>query len=134
MSINRRSFLAASGALAASALMEGRFARAADSRDPVIVGSGEYRYRCLHDWGALPDTIAYGLTHGVAVDKAGNVHVAVGKASFTPQQITENARAVIEAVVKSRPASAKGVFVRSCTLSLTMSPPVRVEMKEFGTR
>jgi ribosomal protein L1 len=39
---------------------------------------------------------------------------------------------VIEAVVKSRPASAKGVFVKSCTLSLTMSPPVRVDLKEFG--
>lgn len=66
------------------------------------------------------------------IDKAGNVHVPVGKATFTPQQIAENARGVIEAVVKSRPSSAKGVFVRSCTLSLTMSPPVRLDLKEFG--
>ena len=66
------------------------------------------------------------------IDKAGNVHVPVGKASFSPQQIAENARGVIEAVIKSRPSSAKGVFVRSCTLSLSMSPPVRLDLKEFG--
>ncbi|MEN9676199.1 MAG: hypothetical protein RIS76_2095 [Verrucomicrobiota bacterium] len=66
------------------------------------------------------------------IDKAGNVHVPVGKASFTPVQIAENARGVIEAVIKARPSGAKGVFVRSCTLSLTMSPPVRLDLKEFG--
>jgi len=65
------------------------------------------------------------------IDKAGNVHVAVGKANFTPTQINENARAVIEAVYKARPASAKGTFVRSMTLSLTMSPPIRLETREF---
>ena len=67
------------------------------------------------------------------IDKAGNVHVAVGKATFKADQLADNARNVIEAVVKSRPASAKGVFVKSCTLSLTMSPPVRVDLKEFGS-
>lgn len=66
------------------------------------------------------------------IDKAGNVHVAVGKADFTPASIAENARAVIEAVIKSRPSGAKGVFIRSCTLSLTMSPAVRIDLKEFG--
>jgi large subunit ribosomal protein L1 len=65
------------------------------------------------------------------VDKAGNIHVAVGKAAFTPQQIEENARAVIEAVVKARPNSVRGTYVRSCSLSLTMSPAVRVDTKEF---
>lgn len=66
------------------------------------------------------------------IDKAGNVHVPVGKASFTALQIAENARSVIEAVVRARPSGAKGVFVRTCTLSLTMSPPVRLDLKEFG--
>lgn len=65
------------------------------------------------------------------LDKAGNVHVPVGKASFTPAQITENARAVIEAVAKARPASVKGSYLQSCTLSATMSPPVRIDMREF---
>lgn len=65
------------------------------------------------------------------VDKAGNIHVPVGKASFSAVQIGENARSVIEAVFKARPSSVKGVYVRSVTLSLTMSPPVAVDTKEF---
>jgi large subunit ribosomal protein L1 len=65
------------------------------------------------------------------VDKAGNIHVPVGKASFSATQIGENARSVIEAVFKARPSSVKGVYVRSVTLSLTMSPPVVVDTKEF---
>ena len=67
------------------------------------------------------------------VDKAGNVHVAVGKAAFPANQIEENARAVIEAVVKARPNSVKGSYINSCTLSATMSPPVRLDVREFTT-
>ena len=67
------------------------------------------------------------------VDKAGNVHVIVGKASFKPEQLEENARAVIEAVAKARPNSLKGSYLNSCTLSATMSPPVRVDIREFST-
>jgi large subunit ribosomal protein L1 len=65
------------------------------------------------------------------IDKAGNVHVAVGKVSFKPDEIVENARAVIEAVSKSRPSAVKGLFIQSCTLSCTMSPPVRIDVREF---
>src|SRR5580698_5183059 len=64
-------------------------------------------------------------------DKAGNVHVVVGKANFTPVQLAENARVVIEAVAKARPASVKGSYLQSCTLSATMSPPVRIDVREF---
>ena len=67
------------------------------------------------------------------VDKAGNVHVIVGKASFKAEQIEENARAVIEAVAKARPNSLKGSYINSCTLSATMSPPVRVDVREYAT-
>jgi large subunit ribosomal protein L1 len=67
------------------------------------------------------------------VDKAGNVHVIVGKASFKPEQIEDNARAVIEAVAKARPTSVKGNYIHSCTLSATMSPPVRVDVREYST-
>jgi large subunit ribosomal protein L1 len=65
------------------------------------------------------------------LDKAGNVHVPIGKASFTPVQIAENARVVIEAVAKARPASVKGSYLQSCTISATMSPPVRIDVREF---
>ena len=65
------------------------------------------------------------------VDKGGNIHVPVGKISFAASQIEENARAVILAVAHSKPSSAKGIFIRSCTISATMSPPVRVDVREF---
>jgi large subunit ribosomal protein L1 len=66
------------------------------------------------------------------VDKGANVAVAVGKRSFTPQQLADNARAVIEAVLKAKPGSAKGAYVQSCTLCATMSPPVRLDIREFA--
>src|SRR6516225_680410 len=66
------------------------------------------------------------------IDKAGNVHVPVGKASFSASQIEENARAVIDAVIKARPNSVKGTYVATATLSATMSPPVRLDLKEFA--
>lgn len=66
------------------------------------------------------------------IDKAGNVHVPVGKTSFTATQIEENARAVIEAVAKAKPQSVKGTYLQRCTLSATMSPPVRVDLREFA--
>ncbi|MEW6307328.1 MAG: 50S ribosomal protein L1 [Verrucomicrobiota bacterium] len=65
------------------------------------------------------------------IDKAGNIHVPAGKVSFKPEQIQENVRAIIDAVVKARPASVKGIFIKSCTVSATMSPPVRIESREL---
>jgi large subunit ribosomal protein L1 len=65
-------------------------------------------------------------------DKTGNVHVVVGKASFVPAQLLENARAVIDAVVRARPASVRGTYVSTCTLSATMSPPVRIDLREMS--
>jgi large subunit ribosomal protein L1 len=64
-------------------------------------------------------------------DKAGNVHVGVGKASFKPNEIEDNARVVIEAVAKAKPHSVKGTYIQSCTISATMSPGVRVDIREF---
>jgi large subunit ribosomal protein L1 len=66
------------------------------------------------------------------IDKAANIHVPIGKASFSATQIEQNARAVIEAIVKARPHSAKGTYIHTCTLSATMSPPVSVDVKEFA--
>ncbi len=67
------------------------------------------------------------------VDKAGNVHVPVGKVAFAAEQIQENAAAVIRAVSKARPSSLKGAYITSCTISATMSPPVRIDVREFTT-
>ncbi len=64
-------------------------------------------------------------------DKAGNVHVPVGKAAFTPAQLLDNARVVVEAVAKARPSSVKGIYIQSCSISATMSPAVRIDVREF---
>lgn len=60
------------------------------------------------------------------VDKHGNLHTSIGRASFTDEQIRENAAAFLKEVMRLRPSSAKGVYVRSITLSTTMGPPVPV--------
>lgn len=61
------------------------------------------------------------------VDRTGNLHVPLGKASFETQQLYENMAALMEAVRKSKPASSKGTFVRKVTLTSTMGPGIRVD-------
>ena len=66
------------------------------------------------------------------VDKAGIVHAPFGKASFSVEQLQENAEALIGAVLKARPASAKGKYVKSVSVSSTMGPGVRVDESAFA--
>jgi len=64
-------------------------------------------------------------------DKTGNIHALVGKASFEPDKLTENVRSLVAEVVRAKPATAKGQFVRNIVLSSTMGPGVRVDVREF---
>ena len=66
------------------------------------------------------------------VDKQGIIHAAVGKISFENEPLIENAQAVIDTVVKARPAAAKGQYMRSATLSTTMSPGIRLDRSSFA--
>jgi large subunit ribosomal protein L1 len=61
------------------------------------------------------------------VNKAGIIQAPVGKTSFDSKQIEENMRAFIEAIVKAKPAAAKGTYIKSAYVSATMSPSVRLE-------
>jgi large subunit ribosomal protein L1 len=61
------------------------------------------------------------------VDKFGIVHTSVGKVSFSPEKILENANEVLQTVAKLKPASAKGTYIRSITLSSTMSPGITID-------
>ena len=61
------------------------------------------------------------------VEKAGVLHTGIGKASFTEEQLLANLMALLEAVVRAKPASAKGQYLRSIALSTTMGPAVRVD-------
>ena len=64
-------------------------------------------------------------------DKTGNIHALVGKASFESEKLTENVRSFVAEVVRSKPATAKGQFVRNIVVSSTMGPGVRVDVREF---
>ena len=67
------------------------------------------------------------------VDKAGIVHCPVGKINFDGPKLTENAHAVIVAVVKAKPAAAKGKYVKKITLTSTMGPAISVDLAEAET-
>ena len=61
------------------------------------------------------------------VDKNANIHVPVGKASFSNQQIEQNAAAVIQSVIRARPSACKGAYLKACTMSSTMGPGYRMD-------
>lgn len=66
------------------------------------------------------------------VDKAGIIHSSIGKASFDADKLAENANEILQSILKMKPASAKGAYMRSLYLSSTMSPSVQVETKSFA--
>src|SRR5215831_5722713 len=66
------------------------------------------------------------------VEKAGIVHAGVGKASFEEKAITENVRALIDSVVKAKPAGAKGTYVKKISLTSTMGPGVKIALDSVG--
>ena len=89
--------------------------------------------------GTVTDDIAAGIKAVKAgrvefkMDKTANIGVGVGKRSFTPAQILENAQAVLEAVGKGKPATFKGSqFIRTVTISSSMSPSVKIASTEFS--
>jgi large subunit ribosomal protein L1 len=68
------------------------------------------------------------------VDKLANIHAPIAKASFTAEQIADNAAAIIEAVVKARPAACKGTYMRGCAMSSTMSPGFKLDTAALTAR
>ncbi len=61
------------------------------------------------------------------VDKTGNLHVPIGKVSFSPQQLAENMAALMQAVLKAKPASAKGTYLKKVVVTSTMGPGIKVD-------
>ena len=66
------------------------------------------------------------------VDKAGNIHTPVGKRSFNEQQLHDNAMALIEAIVRAKPSASKGTYLKSLTVSSTMSPGVPLDAQAIA--
>ena len=68
------------------------------------------------------------------VDKYGIIHTAIGKVSFTPEQIVDNAHEVLSTIIKLKPSAAKGTYVKSIYLSTTMSPGIEIDTKSIESK
>lgn len=65
------------------------------------------------------------------VDRTSNLHVPIGKASFTEEQLLDNLRYLVDAVGRARPAAAKGTYIRKVVMANTMGPPIKVDVSEL---
>ena len=65
------------------------------------------------------------------LDKTNIIHVPIGKASFTEEQLNENFQTLIDAIIKAKPAAAKGQYIRSATLTSTMGPGVKLNVAKL---
>jgi large subunit ribosomal protein L1 len=65
------------------------------------------------------------------VDKAGIVHASIGRVSFTPDKITENGHELLNAIIKAKPSTAKGTYLKSVYIASTMSPGIALDTKSL---
>jgi len=112
---------------------------------PDMMGAVGKLGRILGPRGLMPNpkvgTVTFDIKNAVSeakggkieyrVEKAGIVHARVGKASFSENALAENARALITQLVRAKPSTAKGTYVRSITISSTMGPGVRIDPAQF---
>ncbi|MDE5633677.1 50S ribosomal protein L1 [uncultured Duncaniella sp.] len=110
---------------------------------PAIMGKIGALGRILGPRGLMPNPKSGTVTVDVAkaveevkkgkidfkVDKNGIVHTSIGKVSFTPEQMKENAREFINTLIKLKPATAKGTYIKSIYLTSTMGPGIKVDSK-----
>ena len=110
---------------------------------PSVMGKIGALGRVLGPRGLMPNPKSGTVTNGLGaaikevkagkidfkVDKAGIIHTSVGKISFDPQQIRENAKEFIDTVLRLKPSSAKGTYIKSIYLSTTMSAGIKIDPK-----
>ena len=110
---------------------------------PAIMGKIGALGRVLGPRGLMPNPKSGTVTVDVAkaveevnkgkidfkVDKNGIVHSSIGKVSFTPEQMEQNAREFVNTLIKLKPATAKGTYIKSIYLSSTMSPGIKIDPK-----
>ena len=110
---------------------------------PAIMGKIGALGRVLGPRGLMPNPKSGTVTNDVAqavkevkqgkidfkVDKAGIVHTSIGKVSFSPEQIRDNAKEFVATLIKLKPTAAKGTYVKSVYLSSTMSPGLKIDPK-----
>ncbi|HQD06874.1 MAG TPA: 50S ribosomal protein L1 [Bacillota bacterium] len=114
---------------------------------PDLMGSIGKLGKILGPRGLMPNpksgTVTFEVAKAIAeikagkveyrTDKAGNVHVPIGKVSFSLEQLVENFYAVMEALVKAKPPAARGQYIKAVTVSTTMGPGIRVRQQAAAT-
>jgi large subunit ribosomal protein L1 len=114
---------------------------------PQMMGTVGKLGRVLGPQGKMPNpkvgTVTDDVEKAVTESKAGKVeyrtdrqaivHMSIGKASLEPEKLLENLTAVMEEIVRAKPAAAKGRYIVSCTLSTTMGPGIRVDAARIGS-
>ena len=112
---------------------------------PDMMGAVGKLGRVLGPRGLMPNpkvgTVTFDVANAVRdakggkieyrVEKAGIVHARIGKSSFSEKALSENAMALIQALVRAKPSTAKGTYMRSITLSSTMGPGIKVDTAQF---
>ena len=115
---------------------------------PSVMGKVGALGRILGPRGLMPNPKSGTVTVDVAkaveevkkgkidfkVDKNGIVHSSIGKVSFTPEQMSDNAREFINTLIKLKPSTAKGTYIKSIYLSSTMSPGVKIDTKSIDAK
>jgi large subunit ribosomal protein L1 len=108
---------------------------------PDLMGTVGKLGKVLGPRGLMPNpktgTVTFDVTRAIKeirqgkveyrVEKAGIVHVSVGRVSFSPEQLVENASVVVDSIVKGKPASAKGKYIKSLIVSSTMGPGIPID-------
>ena len=112
---------------------------------PDVMGQLGALGRILGPRGLMPNPKAGTVTMDVAkavkeikagkiefrVDKTGNVHVPIGKVSFSADKLAENLAAFMDTIVKAKPSASKGTYIRSATVSSTMGPGIKLDMAGY---
>jgi large subunit ribosomal protein L1 len=115
---------------------------------PQMMGTVGKLGRVLGPQGKMPNpkvgTVTDDIEKAVSESKAGKVeyrtdrqaivHMAIGKASLSPEQLLDNFTAVMEEIIRAKPSAAKGRYVVTCTLTSTMGPGIRVDASKIGDR
>jgi large subunit ribosomal protein L1 len=114
---------------------------------PDIMGVVGKLGRILGPRGLMPNpktgTVTFDVSRAISeikagkveyrTDKAGNIHAPIGKASFAQEKLLENFYSVVEALIKAKPAAAKGQYLRSITVSTTMGPGIKINPQRAAT-